>query len=53
MTAFSEDILSADDFEAVLAVFCSYGYYANAFKAVEKIDTDEKYHKCSLCIIVC
>ena len=54
MAAFSEDFLSADDFEAVLAIFCCYEYGINASEAVEKIATDEKdYHKCSLCVVVC
>ena len=34
MAAFSEDFLSEDDFEDVLAIFYSYEYVANASKAV-------------------
>ena len=30
MAAFSEDFLSGDDFEAVLAIACFYNYRANA-----------------------
>ena len=46
MAAFSDDFLSGNDFEAVLAIFCCHGYGANSS---EKIGTDEKdYHKCSL-----
>ena len=54
MAACSEDFLCGDDFDAVLAIFRSYGYGANAAEAVEKIVTDEKdYSKCSLCFTVC
>ena len=54
MVAFSEDFLSGDDFEALLAIFCCYDYGANNSEAVEEIATDEKgYHKCSLCAIFC
>ena len=50
MAAFSENFLSGNDFEELLAILCFYGYGANAFEAIEKITTDEKdYHKCSLC----
>ena len=39
--------------DAVLAIFLSYWYGANASEAVEKIATGEKdYHKCFLCVIV-
>ena len=52
MGAFSEDFLSEDDFEAVLATFCCYDYGANSSEAVEKIATDQKdYHKSSLGVI--
>ena len=52
MVAFSEEFLSEDKLETVLAIFCCYDYNANAFEAVEKMATDEKdYHKCSLCVI--
>ena len=54
MAAFSEDFLGEDDFEAVLAIFCSYEYSVNASEGVEKIAADEEdYHICSLCFIVC
>ena len=53
MATVGEDSLSGDDFEAVLAIFSCYDYDANAFKAVEKITTNEKDNrKCSLCVIV-
>ena len=46
MAAFSEDFHSGDDFEALLAIFCSYDDGANASEAVEKIATEKKdYHK--------
>ena len=49
---YSEKFLSWDDFQDVLAIFCSYDYRANSSEAIEKIATDEKdYHKCSLCVI--
>ena len=48
-----EELLSENDFEAVLATFCCYGYGANASEAVQKIATDQKgYHKCSSRVIV-
>ena len=51
---FYEELLSENDFEAVLATFCCYDYGANASEAVQKIATDQKdYHKCSSCVIVC
>ena len=50
----SEEYLSENDFEAVLATFCCHDYGANAFEAVEKMATNqEDYNKCSLCVIVC
>ena len=50
---FCEELLSENDFEAVLATFC-YDHSANASEAVQKIATDQKeYHKCSLCVIIC
>ena len=43
-----------NDFEAVLANFCCYGYGTYASEAVQKIATDQKdYHICSSCVIVC
>ena len=51
---FCEDLLSENNFEAVLATFYCYDYGANAFEAVQKIATDQKdYHECSSCVIVC
>ena len=49
-----EELFSENDFEAVLATFCCYGYGANASEVVQKIATDQKdYYKCSSCVIVC
>ena len=51
---FCEDLLSENNFEAVLATFYCYDYGANAFEAVQKIATDLKdYCKCSSSVIVC
>ena len=51
---FCEELLSENDFGAVLATFCCYYNSANASDAVRKIATDKKvYHKCSSCGIVC
>ena len=51
---FCEELLSENDFEAVLVTFCCYDYGANASETVQKIATDQKdYHKCSSCVIVC
>ena len=48
-----EELLSKNDFEAVLATFCCYDYGAHASEAVQKIITDQKdYLKCSSCVIV-
>ena len=47
MTAFSQELLSENDFETALATFCWYGYdyCVKAFEAVEKIATDQQcYH---------
>ena len=50
----SEELLTENDFKAVLATFCCYDYGAYASEAVQKIATDQKdYHKCSLCVMVC
>ena len=52
--SFCEELISDNDFEAVLATFCCYGYGANNSEAVQKIATDQKdYYKCSSCVIVC
>ena len=49
MAAFREDFFRADDFEALLPIFCSYDYGGNTSDASEKISTDEKdYQKCAL-----
>ena len=54
MAASSEDcIFFGDDFDGFLAIFRSYRYGANASEAVGKIAADEKYHKCSLYVIIC
>ena len=53
-SGFCEELLSENDFEAVLATFCCYDYGANASGAVRKIPIDKKdYHKCSSRVIVC
>ena len=40
---FCEELLSENDFEAVLATFCCYDYGANDSDAVQKIAADQKY----------
>ena len=51
---FCEELLSENNFEAVLATFCCYDFGANASEAIQKISTDQKdYYKCSSCVIVC
>ena len=51
---FCEEMLSENDFEAVLATFCCYDHGAKASEAVQKIATDQKeYRKCSSCVIIC
>ena len=43
---FCEELLSENDFEAVLDFFCCYEHGANASEAAQKIATDQKeYHK--------
>ena len=37
--SFCEELLSENDFEAVLANFCCYDYGANTSEAVQKIST--------------
>ena len=50
---FWEELLSENDFEAVLANFCCYDHGAEASEAVQKIATDQKeYRKCFLCVII-
>ena len=52
MADFSENFLSGNDFEDVLAIFFYYDYGSKASEAVEKIATGEKgYRKCSICVI--
>ena len=49
---FNQELLSENDFEAVLATFCCYDHGAEASEAVQKIATDQKeYRECSLCVI--
>ena len=51
---FCEELLSENDFEAVLATFCCYDHGANASEAFQKIATNQKeYHKCSSYIMIC
>ena len=50
MAACSENFHYGNDFDADLAIFCSYRYDANATEGVKMIATDEKF---SLCIIIC
>ena len=51
---FCEELLSENDFEAVLATFCCYTHGAKAPEAVQEISTDQKeYRKCSLCAVIC
>ena len=50
---FWEELLSENDFEAVLATFC-YDHGAKASEAVQKIATVQKeYPKHSLCVTIC
>ena len=51
---FWDELLSENDFEAVLATFCCYDHGAKASEVVQKIATDQKeYRKCSSCVIIC
>ena len=51
---FCLELLSKNDFEAILATFCCYGQDAKASGAVQKIATDQKeYCKCTLCVAIC
>ena len=48
--SFCEELLSENDFEAVLANFCCHDYVANASVAVQKNATDQNNsHKCYSC----
>ena len=50
---FWEELLSENDFQAVLAILCCYDHGAKASDAVQKITTDQKeYRKCSSCVII-
>ena len=47
---FCEELLSENDFEAVLAIFCCYEHGAHASETVQKIVIDQKeYRNGSLC----
>ena len=48
---FCEELLSENDFEAVLATSCYYDYGANASEAVKKIATDQKDYENALCVL--
>ena len=51
---FCEELLSENDFEAVLVTCYFYDYGADASEAVQKIATDQKdYGKCSSSVTVC
>ena len=51
---FCEELLSENDFEAVLATFCRYNYGSSASEAVQNIATDQKeYLKFFSCVITC
>ena len=51
---FWEELLSGNDFEAVLATFCSYDHGTRTSEAVQKTVTDQKeYGKWTSCVIVC
>ena len=45
---FAEDLLSENDFKAVLVNFCCYKYGANASEAVQKISTTTLLELCQL-----
>ena len=48
------ELLSENDFEAVLATFCCYDHGAKASEAVQKIAADQKeYRKCFSCVTIC
>ena len=51
---FCEELLSENNFEAVLATFCCYGHGAKTSEAVQKIATDQKVYRSSCpCVIIC
>ena len=52
--AFCEELLSENDFEAILVTFCCYDSGTNASEKVQKIATDQKdYRKFYSYVIVC
>ena len=52
-SSFCKELLSENDFEAVLVNFCYNDFGANASGAFQKIATNQKdYHKCSSYVIV-
>ena len=51
---FCQELLSKNDFEAVLVTFCCYDHVTKASEEVQRIATDQKENrKCSLCVIIC
>ena len=51
---FCQEVLSKNDFEAVLATFGYYDHGAKVSGEVQKIAADQReYRKCSLCVIIC
>ena len=50
MVAFFEELLSENDFEAVLVNFCCYEYGSNASEAVQKIRIKTLLELCQLTI---
>ena len=51
---FCQELLSKNDFEAILTTFTCYDHGAKASEEVQKIVTDQIEHrKCSLCVILC
>ena len=50
---FCEELLSENDFEAILTTFCYYDHGTKASEAVQKIATNQKeYLKWSLCVTI-
>ena len=43
MVVFSEELLSENQFEGVLAIFCCSDYGVNVSKTVERIDTSNRF----------
>ena len=51
---FCDELLSKNDFEAVLVTFCCYDHGAKASETAQKIATDQKeYCKYSSCFTIC